>query len=113
MDFATVAHELRTPLNFMLGYTRLLGIESLSDTARGRLAMIEAQIRRMTRLLDSCMAQSGVPTHVTLVDLNATIHTVVAELDVLLRQRDVRVVLSGGESLRRWLAIVTHCIECW
>jgi signal transduction histidine kinase len=99
MDFATVAHDLRTPLNAMLGHTQLLGIESLSDTARRRLAVIEAQIRRMTRLIDSCMAQSDLPMGVTLVDLNATIQTVIAELDVWLRQRDVRVVLSGGELL--------------
>jgi signal transduction histidine kinase len=98
MDFATVAHDLRTPLNAMLGHTRLLGIESLSDSARLRLAVIEAQIRRMTRLIDT-MAQSDLRIGVTLVDLNATIQAVIAELDVLLRQRDVRVVVGAGEPL--------------
>jgi signal transduction histidine kinase len=99
MDFATVAHDLRTPLNAMLGHTQLLGVESLSDTARRRLAIIELQIRRMTRLIDSCMAQSDLQVRVTLIDLNATIQAVIAELDVLLRQRDVQVVWSGAESL--------------
>jgi len=99
MDFAAVAHDLRTPLNAMLGHTHLLGVESLSDTGRRRVAIIESQIRRMSRLIDSCMAQSAVQTAVTLVDLNATIRTVIAELDVLLRQRDVRIVLSSVEPL--------------
>jgi signal transduction histidine kinase len=49
MDFTAVAHDLRTPLNAMLGPTRLLAIEGLSDPGRRRLAIIEAQIHRMER----------------------------------------------------------------
>src|ERR671923_2474482 len=54
MDFNAVAHDLRTPLNVMLGHMQLLAVERLSDSGRHRLGVLERQIRRMMRLLDSC-----------------------------------------------------------
>ena len=98
MDFGSVAHDLRTPLHAMLGHTQLLGIEELSEAARLRLAIIEGQIRRMSRLID-CMEQSDRPLHLTRVDLPTTIQAVIAELDVMLRERDVRVVFRARERL--------------
>jgi signal transduction histidine kinase len=54
MDFTAVAHDLRTPLTVMLGHMRLLAVEHLSDTGRHRLDVLEAQVHRMLRLLDTC-----------------------------------------------------------
>ena len=39
-----IAHELGTPLNSLLGYTQLLAVDDLSETARRRLGIIETQI---------------------------------------------------------------------
>lgn len=95
MDFSIVAHDLRTPLNAMLGHTQLLAVEKLSAAGRRRLEIIETQIQRMTTLLDTCTSASSRSTHVTFVDLNVTLRSVVAELDVLLQQRGVEVEMVG------------------
>ena len=95
MDFSIVAHDLRTPLNAMLGHTQMLAVEKLSAAGRRRLEIIETQIRRMATLLNSCTPPSTRPTRVTLVDLNVTLRSVIAELDVLLQPRGVEVALVG------------------
>ena len=81
MEFTAVAHDLRTPLNVMLGHMRLLAVERLSDTGRHRLDVLEAQVHRMMRLLDTCGQQHGRVPFVAPVDLGVLIGNVVAELD--------------------------------
>src|SRR5688572_23792914 len=99
MDFTAVAHDLRAPLNAMLGHTRLLAVEGLSDTGRHRLEIIEAQIRRMTLLIDSCLPHTPLARGTARVDLNATIRNVVAELEGMLQKRGVQIVLGRDEPL--------------
>lgn len=99
MDFTAVAHDLRTPLHAMLGHTRLLAVESLTDAGRHRLEVIEAQIHWMATLLDGCLPLPASPRRVTMVDLNATIHDVIAELDGLLPRRRIQVSRGGEERL--------------
>ena len=94
MDFDTVAHDLRTPLHVMLAHMQLLAGERLTDPGRRRLDIVETQIRRMVRLLDSCTAPPTRPAHATRVDLSAIIRDVIDELDVLLERRDIQIVLS-------------------
>jgi signal transduction histidine kinase len=73
MDFTAVAHDLRTPLNVMLGHMQLLAVEGLSDTGRQRLRVLEAQVRRIMRLLDSCCGQRSDMTCAAPVDLGVMI----------------------------------------
>jgi signal transduction histidine kinase len=94
MDFDTVAHDLRTPLHVMLAHMQLLADERLSDVARRRLDIVETQIHRMVRLLESCTASPGRPAGGTRVDLSAMIRDVITELDVLLQRRHIQVALS-------------------
>jgi signal transduction histidine kinase len=94
MDFNAVAHDLRTPLNVMLGHMQLLAVERLSDTGRQRLGIVERQIRRMMRLLDSCSGQRSDGIHRGTVDLSAMIRSVVSELDALLERRSIEVRLT-------------------
>lgn len=100
MDFATVAHDLRTPLNVVLAHVRLLAAERLSDFGRRRLDIMEIQIQRMARLLDS-VGQPNRLARTTLVDLNATIQDVVSELQAVLEDRQIEVVVSADEALPR------------
>jgi signal transduction histidine kinase len=99
MDFTAVAHDLRAPLSALLGHTRLLAVESLTDAGRHRLDVIEAQIHRMSTLIDNCLPQAARAPGVTLVDLNATIHDVLVELDGVLPRRRIQVIRSGEERL--------------
>ena len=95
MDFNAVAHDLRTPLNVMLGHMQLLAAERLGETARHRIEVLEAQIRRMMRLLDSCSGQR--PHHVAppaRVDLSVMIRNVVVELDAMLERRGIEIRLT-------------------
>ena len=98
MDFAAVAHDLRAPLNAMLGQMQLLAVERLSDTGRHRLQVIEAQIRRLVSLIESC-ASTAVPRRVTPVDLKATINNVIEELDAVCEHQRIEVVVEGGDRL--------------
>jgi signal transduction histidine kinase len=94
MDFTAVAHDLRAPLNVMLGYMQLLAVERLSDTGRKRLEILEAQIRRMIRLLDSCSEEAARVPYLAPVDLSATIRNVVSELNAVLERREIEIVLA-------------------
>jgi signal transduction histidine kinase len=94
MDFNAVAHDLRTPLNVMLGHMQLLAVERLSDTGRQRLGILERQILRMMRLLDSCSAQQSDITCRIPVDLRVMVRNVVSELDALLERRRIEVSMT-------------------
>ena len=49
----TIAHELGSPLNSVLGYAELLAQEPLTENGRRRLAIIKAQIQRMTEIINN------------------------------------------------------------
>ena len=113
MDFTAVAHDLRAPLNVMLGNVQLLAVEGLSDTGRRRLVVLEAQVHRIIRLLDSCSEhQDRVPSLAPL-DVGVLIRNVVSELDALVLRRAVEIdstivgtlppVLGDGDLLHRVL----------
>jgi signal transduction histidine kinase len=91
MDFAAVAHDLRTPLNVMLGHLRLLAVERLTDTGRHRLEVLEAQVHRMVRLLDTCGEQHAGRAFVAPVDLTVLIGNVVSELDAVLERQAIEI----------------------
>jgi two-component system, NtrC family, sensor kinase len=92
MDFSAVAHDLRNPLNVMLGHVRLLAVERLSDAGRERLQVLEAQVHRMMRLLDTCGDQYHGEPRVAPVDPGVLIANVVAELDAVLTRQGIEIV---------------------
>jgi two-component system, LuxR family, sensor kinase FixL len=100
MDFAAVAHDLRGPLNAMLGHMQLLATEGVSDKARRRLQVIEAQIHRMVMLLESCTPNPEQPRRIEPVDLTAAVHSVVAELEGTCERRRIKVIVSSEQSLQ-------------
>lgn len=110
MDFTAVAHDLRAPLTVMLGHMQLLAVERLSDSARQRLGILEAQVRRMVRLLDSCSERlPGLAP----VDMAGLIRSVESELHGVLERRGIELtsrvdgvlplVLGDGDLLHRVL----------
>jgi signal transduction histidine kinase len=93
-DFNAVAHDLRTPLNVMLGHMQLLAVEHLSDTGRDRLGVVERQIRRMMRLLDTCSSQQPEVACLASVDLSVMIRNVISELGALFERRRIAVSVT-------------------
>jgi signal transduction histidine kinase len=112
MDFTAVAHDLRSPLTVMLGHMRLLAVEQLSHTGRHRLEILEAQVHRMMRLLDTCGEHAGM-SFVAPVDLGLLIGNVVSELEAVLERQGIEiastivgalpVVVGDRDSLHRVL----------
>jgi signal transduction histidine kinase len=99
MDFAVLAHDMRAPLTAMLGHTQLLAIEGLSDAGRRRLEIIEAQIHRLTMMLDSCEPAEHPAPQLAPVDVSTTIRSVVGELEATWRRRRIDVIFTGEQTL--------------
>ena len=95
---ADVSHELRTPLTVIKGNVDLMRrLQTLDEQA---LASIEAEIDRLTRLVNDLLtlarAESGrLPLQIARLDLDALVLDVVGQMGVLAQQKGVR--LRVGE----------------
>ena len=98
MDFNAVAHDLRTPLNVMLGQMQLLSVEHLSESGRQRLRVLEAQVKRMMRLLDGCSDEHHA-AQLAPVDVVLLVRNVVAELDALFERMGIEIISNIDRSL--------------
>jgi two-component system phosphate regulon sensor histidine kinase PhoR len=104
-DFvANASHELRTPLAALSGFIDTLQGPAKEDAkARERfLSIMQAQARRMARLIDDLLSLSRVElsAHVrpdTLVDLVPIIRQVVDGLEPLARERQVEIEVDLPE----------------
>jgi C4-dicarboxylate-specific signal transduction histidine kinase len=96
---ATIAHELGTPLNSVLGYSDLLAQETLSETARRRLAIIETQVKRMEQIIQHYLSQTRGNPHRDIVDINALAEDTLLILTPILQQNRVNVIRDFAENL--------------
>jgi len=95
----TVAHDLGTPLNSVLGYTQLLAQESMTERARRRLGIVEAQIHRMGDIIQSYLAFSrDAPKH-ELIQINEVIRDTLTLLQPIFEQRQVKLITHFGTSV--------------
>ena len=96
---ATIAHELGTPLNSVLGYTQLLAQEPLSDDAGRRLAIIEAQVKRMEEIIQHYLSHTrGSPRHYPL-HIRELVEETLEMLNPIFQQHGVNVTTSFSENL--------------
>jgi len=96
---ATIAHELGTPLNSVLGYTQLLAQESLSDDARRRLTIIEAQVKRMEEIIQHYLSHTrGSPRH-TPIHIRQLVEETLVMLNPIFQQHGVNVKTCFSENL--------------
>ncbi len=103
-DFvANASHELRTPLAALSGFIETLrGAAREDPVARERfLEIMEAQARRMARLIDDLLSLSRIELNAHVrpdkpVDLVPIVKQVVDGLQTLARDRGVEVVISAG-----------------
>jgi signal transduction histidine kinase len=99
MDFAVVAHDLRASLHVMLVQLRLLASEGLSESGRIRLSVLESQLRRMTRLLDSDATGARDQLVLSPIDIGVTIRDVVAELEAVFEKRGIAITWTRNGPL--------------
>ena len=89
---AAIAHDLGTPLNSVLGYTQLLANEITSRDGKEKLAIIESQVRVMSRSIRKALDQTRGPSverrQVAVVPL---IEGTLALLDPMLQAKRIRV----------------------
>jgi len=110
---ATIAHDLGTPLNSVLGYTQLLSQESMTERARRRLAIIEAQINRMGEIIQRYLSHTRGTPPKSEVNINELVRDTLVLLQPNFRQRGVEVtstltgpkyvVFGNGNSIQRVL----------
>jgi two-component system phosphate regulon sensor histidine kinase PhoR len=102
-DFvANASHELRTPLAALAGFIETLRGSAKEDPeARERfLGIMQAQANRMARLIDDLLSLSRIELseHVqpeTAVDLIAIVRQVVDGLQMLARDREVKITITA------------------
>lgn len=99
MDFAAVAHDLRTPLHVMLVHLRLLTAEGVSTAGRTHVAILESQVRRMMRLLDSGASSTHDPISLSLVDIGVAIRNIVSELEPVFERQGIAITWTRSGPL--------------
>ncbi|HZD39086.1 MAG TPA: HAMP domain-containing sensor histidine kinase, partial [Terriglobales bacterium] len=93
------AHDLGTPLNSVLGYTQLLAEEDLSERARRRVDIIEAQVQRMGGIIQHYLSQTrGAPAKAPL-NMNDLIRDTLLMLQPIFNLRKVEVKTTLAPSL--------------
>jgi C4-dicarboxylate-specific signal transduction histidine kinase len=95
----TIAHDLGTPLNSVLGYTQLLGEENLSERARRRVDIIEAQVQRMGDIIQHYLSHTrGSPAKAPL-NVNDLIRDTLLMLQPIFNLHKVEVTTILAQSL--------------
>jgi two-component system NtrC family sensor kinase len=86
---ATVAHELGNPLNALSGHLQMLTHADDPANRQRHLAVIRSEVDRMVRIIQELLNQTHVPLNSAPVDLNTTIHEVLALLSPGLSRQHV------------------------
>jgi len=106
-DFLSIAsHELKTPLTSIMGYTQLLGRKLGSANAAEVLDVIQAQCRRMNRLVEdlldvSRIERGGLETAHCPVTLPTVVEGVLAKFRTTSHRHEFR-VLCHDEGITVW-----------
>ncbi|MBI3356056.1 MAG: hypothetical protein HY038_04670 [Nitrospirae bacterium] len=97
---ASMAHEIGTPMNVILGRAELLLQRTDDETMKKGLAIIAAQVERITRLMNQLLtfARRGPPTF-SPVDLRDLIKNCLDAVEERLRQHCIQVVSEHEEEL--------------
>lgn len=97
---ATIAHQIGTPLTALSGHMQLLGEDpQVGEEARKRLAIVDAQIERASKIIQDLLLSTRRPEPtVAPVEVNACLELCVALLLPEMRRRRVRLhrLLTSG-----------------
>jgi phosphoglycerate-specific signal transduction histidine kinase len=56
-----LAHEIGTPLNSIYGHIQLLAADEIPDEAKKRVAIVEAQVERLTKIIENVLRTLRLP----------------------------------------------------
>jgi signal transduction histidine kinase len=99
MNFDAIAHDLKTPLTAVLGSARLIRTENLTPNARRLLGVIEAQVQRMTVLIDSYLGGDNTREEPAQADAGEILLETALDLDPLLNAAGVSLDVQVEEHL--------------
>ncbi len=104
-----VSHELKTPIALIQGYAEGLreGITDDPESMNYYLEVISDEAERMNRMVKSLMTLSELESgnqHVVMerFDLVALVRNYINNADILIKQQDVKLSVSGPEALYVW-----------
>lgn len=104
-----VSHELKTPIALIQGYAEGLreGITDDPESMNYYLEVIGDEAERMNRMVKSLMTLSELESgnqHVTMerFDLASLVRNYINNADILLKEQDVKLFVTGPENLYVW-----------
>lgn len=100
---ASVAHKIGTPLTALSGHIQLLAEDStLKPESRQRLATVEAQIERTSKIIQDMLLYARRPEPVrSLLNLNACVEECIALFRPEFERRQIAVVIESSHQIEK------------
>ena len=95
-----LAHEIGTPLNSIYGHIQLLAADDIPDDAKKRVAIVESQVERLTKIIENVLSTLRLPeAQLAEVDVNPLLAGVAAFMQPVAQSRKIRLELDLAASL--------------
>jgi signal transduction histidine kinase len=90
-----LAHEIGTPLNSIYGHIQLLAADEIPDEAKKRVAIVESQVERLTKIIENVLRTLRLPeAQLAEVDVNPLLAGVAAFMQPVAESRKIRLELD-------------------
>ena len=94
-----IAHEIGTPLNSIYGHIQLLATE-IPESAKGRVAIVEGQVERLTKIIEDVLRTLRLPDAVLKeIDVNPVLAGIAAFTQPVAENRKIRLEVRPREGL--------------
>ncbi|MBI3723430.1 HAMP domain-containing protein [bacterium] len=95
-----MAHEIGTPLNSIYGHIQLLAQDDISEGARKRIAIVESQVERLTKIIENVLRTLRLPdAQLRQIDVNPTLTGLAAFTQPVAETRNIRLELKLQEGI--------------
>ncbi len=95
-----IAHEIGTPLNSIYGHIQLLAADEIPDEAKKRVAIVESQVERLTKIIENVLRTLRLPeAQLKEVEVNPLLAGVAAFMQPVAETRHIRLELKLASSL--------------
>jgi signal transduction histidine kinase len=95
-----IAHEIGTPLNSIYGHIQLLAADEIPDAAKKRVAIVESQVERLTKIIENVLRTLRLPdAQLRELDVNPTLAGIAAFMQPVAESRKIRLSLKLQDGL--------------